>query len=157
MFRIVAKEWKDLLSSQSFIDRWSEVPVNSNHSRLVLCEYKNPEIPCTSSSFQTRSWSKSCFTLSFLKDSIPETNIRSSDQGLCLVSSLRGRQLKVCNPYTQTFVEIPAAPSREWEIERIVVDDNKNWRSESAYKVVAVGYTNGWERVVVDIYDPSQK
>ena len=125
MFRIVAKEWKDLLSSQSFIDRWSELPIN-NHPRLVLCDYRNPEIPCMSFCFRTLSWIKPCFTLSFLKDSILETDIMSSDQGTYLVSSLRGRLIKVCNPHIQTFIKISIMPSRVWDIEHIVVDDNKN-------------------------------
>ena len=153
-FRIVSKEWKDLLSSDSFLTRWSEV---SNNPRLVLCDM-NPETPWMSFCFETRSWIKPCFTLSFLKDSMPHTSIiMSSDQGLCLVRPFLGRFLIVCNPYTQTFVEIPPPPSREWGYEQIVVDENKHWRSETAYKVVAVGHTNGSERVGVHIYEASQK
>ena len=165
-YRIVSKEWKDWLSSNDFLTRWCEAPINSKQPRLALCD-RNPKMPCMSFCFHTRTWIKSCFTLSFLHDWIPQTcridlgiYCSRSEGGLCLVYPYIGRPLRVCNPYTQTFVEIPES-SIDLFGECIVVDENNNWRWETAYKVVAVGYSppdaNGLERPAVDIYDPSQK
>ena len=114
-YRIVSKEWKDWLSSNDFLTRWCEAPINSKQPRLALCD-RNPKMPCMSFCFHTRTWIKSCFTLSFLHDWIPQTcridlgiYCSRSEGGLCLVNPYiwDTPTLRVCNPYTQTFVEIP--------------------------------------------------
>jgi hypothetical protein len=94
-YRIICKQWNDLLSSNYFLTKWTEpeAPLNARQPRLVLCD-GNPKMPYMAFCLYARTWIKFCFNFSFLKDWIPrfchETNIYFSQSvaGVVFVNNI---------------------------------------------------------------------
>jgi len=136
-YRLVCKQWNDLLSSNDFLSKWAEVSLSRKQPRLVFCS-NIPEIPWMAFCFYTRTWINPCFMFSFMNDwtGMPcSSYCNQSVPRLILVTrsdSLNGR---VCNPYTKAFVDIPAP-----HFGYIVVDQIN--KCGASYRVVVV--TNNW-------------
>lgn len=170
-YRTISKQWKYFLSSSYFLTKWADAPLNGKQPRLLLCG-KNPTRSSASFCFATRTWIKS-FTFSFLEDWLRnpyrpihlDMYCRGSVGGLILVHGVDCHNkwsLRLCNPYTRAFVDIPMPKTGIEHAECIVLNENNNQKSGCAYKVVSVGYYRVEENDVpetqkVAIYESSQK
>lgn len=157
-FRLVSKQWNDLISSTKFITtKWTEAPPN-RMPWLVVPNAKMSD--CWAYCFFTGAWRKtSSISLSFLLQEHGnkcEIYCDASATGIFLVDIGPPFSVStVCNPITRTSLKLPPLSSIRTVSARGIVGN-----SPDTYRVVAVGLScqERAETVeTVEIYDSSEK
>ena len=142
-FANVSKQWNTTFSSTRFITgRWAEAPPNKNPWLLVgAMDYSKD---CWAYSSFTRSWQRSCFSLSFLEgneDAVPNPNssfsYKGSDAGLFVIQNNFTNSIYVCNPLTAKCFVLPPMTSQRWENPQIA-EIGITQEGKDGYRVLVV-------------------
>jgi hypothetical protein len=159
--RSVCKEWNSFLSNEFITDIWAKSDINKE-PWLVFCDMRSA-CPFMAYCFDREIW-KRRVSLSFMTRGLAD--VHGSAAGLLLVDTTNERNgavsgLYVCNPCTQTAIELPPMESINKVIAKGIVKGHEKNLSNT-YKVVALGESgvdhdgNGVGRIV-EIYDSSTK
>jgi len=164
-YRGVCQEWNAILSSKYFLTSiWAETPINKQPC-LLLCS-SSAEIPCLAFDFYKWTW-KHCFSLGFLTEELGprvgavEVTCRSSAAGLLLVNfkillqTYVHPDIRVCNPYTGTSIELAPMSLITTIIDKSIVVDGDG-QPENIFKVVVLGQAGRAAGCLVELYDSSE-